>query len=428
MATQAEPMAAGAQGIGTPRYRAIVLAMLLLVYTFNFLDRQILGILAIPIKDDLGLTDSQLGLLGGLAFAVLYSTLAIPLAMLADRTSRTWVITVALVVWSGFTALCGVAANFTQLLIFRIGVGVGEAGGVAPSYALIATYFPPRQRARALAIYSLGIPIGLAGGVLFGAWIAAEIDWRVAFIAVGIAGVVIAPFFRMIVKEPPRAAAPPAGAPGVGAVFGILARKRSFWLLAFAAASSSLAGYGLAFWTASWMVRSFGLDLRTTSYFFGSLLLIGGMVGVFAGGWLADKLGDNKANYARVPACAWAVSGPLFIAGLLSDNVWLAWALLLVPNGLNILWLGPILTAIQHLVEPRMRATASASFLLINNLIGIGFGSWSVGLLSDALTPGYGAEALRYAMATIACIYVLSTTIALFAARGLDRDWVEEAA
>ena len=152
----------------SPAYRGVVLAMLLLVYTFNFLDRQILGILAGPIKAELGLTDGQLGALGGIAFALLYSTLAIPLALLADRTSRTWVITVSLAVWSGFTALCGMAGSFWQMFAFRVGVGVGEAGGVAPSYAVISDYFPTHQRARALSIYSLGIPLGSAGGVLLG--------------------------------------------------------------------------------------------------------------------------------------------------------------------------------------------------------------------------------------------------------------------
>lgn len=416
-----------AGGCSTPRYRAVVLAMLLLVYTFNFLDRQILGILAIPIKTDLQLTDTQLGVLGGLAFAVLYSTLAIPLAMLADRTSRTWVITVSLVVWSGFTALCGVAANFAQLLAFRVGVGVGEAGGVAPSYAVISSYFPARQRARALAIYSLGIPIGMASGVVFGAWIAAAVDWRAAFIVMGIAGIVVAPFFRLIVKEPPRAA-PVAGAAKVSAVFGMLASKRSFWLMAFAASMSSLCSYGLAFWTSSLMVRSFGMDLKTTSYFFGSLLFFGGVAGVFAGGWLADRMGSNRANYARLPAVAWLVCGPMFMAGFLVDDPRLAWALLLIPNGLNILWLGPLTTAVQHLVQPQMRATAAACFLLINNLIGLGLGSWSIGMVSDALAPTYGAEALRYAMAGVSLLFLVATLLAWLASRSLPRDWVEEAA
>lgn len=415
---------ANAQGQGTPGYRALVLAMLLLVYTFNFLDRQILGILAAPIKADLGLTDTQLGALGGIAFAFLYSTLGVPLALLADRTSRTWVVTASLTVWSGFTALCGLAASFWQLFAFRIGVGVGEAGGVAPSYAIISDYFPPHQRARALAIYSLGIPIGLAAGTLLGAWIAASVDWRAAFIVVGLAGVVIAPIFRLVVKEPPRPAVTSERVP-VGQVFGLLARKRSFWLMSFAAGFSSMCGYGLAFWAPSFMIRSFGFDLATTSYYFGSILLIGGTIGVFAGGWFADRLGQgDRGVYAKLPAFAWLTCVPLFGAAFLSDVPTIAWFLFLIPNGLNILWLGPVTTAVQHLVPPHMRATASASFLLINNLIGLGAGSWAMGAMSDAMTASYGNEALRYAAVAALSFYLIAALLMLLAVRPLRRDWV----
>jgi len=214
-------------------YRVWVLAMLFVVYAFNFLDRQIISILAIPIKEELDLSDRQLGLLGGIAFALLYSVLGVPIAWLADRMSRTWIITIALSVWSGFTALCGFAQNFGQLFLARVGVGVGEAGGVAPSYSLIADYFPPQARARALAIYSLGIPIGSAFGVVAGAQIAGgalgeNLDWRAAFVIVGIAGLVIAPIFKFTVKDPvrggldkkaaPKPEAPAAERPEAGAV------------------------------------------------------------------------------------------------------------------------------------------------------------------------------------------------------------------
>ncbi len=175
-----------------PGYRGLVLAMLLAVYTFNFLDRQILGILAKPIQQDLGLNDAQFGAIGGIAFALLYSCLGVPLALLADRIGKTKVIAASLIVWSGFTTLCGMAGNFWHLFLYRLGVGVGEAGGVAPSYALIADYYPIERRARALAIYSMGIPIGLACGVLLGAYIAALVNWRVAFLTVGLAGIVLA--------------------------------------------------------------------------------------------------------------------------------------------------------------------------------------------------------------------------------------------
>ncbi|WEK44611.1 MAG: MFS transporter [Candidatus Sphingomonas colombiensis] len=410
-----------------PGYPRLVLAMLLLVYVFNFLDRQILGILAQPIKADLGLTDAEFGAIGGLAFALLYSVLGVPLAILADRTSRSGVIAGALVVWSGFTALCGLAGNFMQLFLFRLGVGVGEAGGAAPSYALIADYFPPERRARALAIYSMGVPIGLAAGVLLGGYIAQLVEWRVAFLTVGIAGIVIAPFFYWIVRDRPR---PPAPERAVkGEVFGILARKPTFWLLSIAAGSSSLCGYGLALWTPSVMIRSYGFDLITTGQFMGSLLLIGGTAGVFTGGWLADRLGRlDQTWYVKIPAIAWLITVPTFAAGLLAPNPWLAWPLLLIPNALNILWLGPITTAVQHLVPTRMRATASGSFLFINNLLGLGIGPLLMGSLSDWLKGGFGAESLRYAAVACVGFYLFAGLLVLFAIRSIKRDWVAEGA
>jgi len=406
------------------RYRFAILAMLLLVYTFNFIDRQILGILAGPIKAELALSDTRLGLLGGLAFAILYSTMAVPLALLADRTSRSWVITGSLAVWSGFTALCGAATGFWSMFLARLGVGVGEAGGVAPSYALIADYFPPGERARALAVYSLGIPLGAALGVLFGAWIAVRVDWRMAFVVVGLAGVVIAPLFRLVVREPARPAVD-ARVP-MAQVFRILAAKRSFWLLALGAASSSMLGYGFAFWFPQLLQRSFGLDLTHTSWFYGGVLLIGGTAGVLGGGLLGDRLGSrDRANFARLPAWAFVLAVPLFAAGIVSGSVPLAFALFLIPQALAYVWLGPVLTAVQHLVPAPMRATASASFLLINNLVGIGGGTFVLGALSDGLTARYGSAALSYAMLAGLVFYLLAALLMALAARPLRADWVE---
>lgn len=408
-----------------PRYRLVVLAMLLVVYTFNFVDRQILGILAPGIKAELGLTDTQLGLLGGLAFAILYSTMAIPLAWLADRTSRTWVITASLAVWSGFTALCGYATSFAQLFLYRVGVGVGEAGGVAPSYALIADYFPAGTRGRALAVYSLGIPLGSAAGVMAGGWIAQNIDWRTAFIAVGVAGVLVAPVFRLVVREPARPAVA-ADAPPIARVFGLLAAKRSFWLLSFGAASSSMLGYGLAFWLPSLMARSFGLDLVEIGQFYGWLLLIGGVAGVLAGGFVGDRLGArDRGAYARLPAICFAAAVPLFAAGILSSSVTAAFLLFLLPQALVYVWLAPVNAAIQHLVPGHMRATASATFLLINNLIGLGLGTLALGALSDAMTARFGDEALRYAMLSGLALYALAGLLMALAAAPLRREWVD---
>jgi MFS family permease len=417
-----------------PTWRSpnLVLALLLLAYIFNFLDRQILGILAGPIIEDLKLTDAEFGAIAGLAFAILYSVLGVPLAMLADRTSRSRVVAASLVVWSGFTALCGTATGFTQLFLFRLGVGVGEAGGVAPSYALIADYFPPHKRARALAIFSLGVPLGLAAGTLIGAYLASWIDWRAAFIVMGVAGILLAPIMLLIVRDKPRdrsaTASASASAPRLRDAFTIVAKKPSFWLMAAAASCSSLAGYGLAVWTPSVLERSFGLGLVPRGQFLASIFLIGGTAGVFAGGWLADRFGrTDRAWYARLPAIAWLITAPAFAAGLLVEDLRLAWVLLLIPNALNILWLGPVTTAVQHLVPRPLRATASASFLLINNLIGLGVGPMFIGALSEMFKERLGAEALRYAAVSVLGFYLLAALLMFFAVKRLRTDWIDDA-
>lgn len=412
--------------------RGIVLSMLLLVYIFNFVDRQILAILAAPIQADLDLSDGQMGLLGGLAFAVLYSTLAVPLAVLADRTSRSWVITVSLVVWSGFTALCGLAQGFWHLLLARVGVGVGEAGGVAPSYALIGDYFPSEKRASALAIYSLGIPLGSALGVLAGGYIAATVDWRIAFFVVGLTGLLIAPVFKLLVKDFPKDAPPPASettpsSATLSATARILAAKPAFWFMAFGAATSSALAYGIGFWLPSLLIRSFSLTLVETSQFIGALLLLGGVAGVLAGGWLGDRLGKrDRAFYGWLPAGAFLLGAPLFAAGILSTDAKFAFLLFLLPQALSYVWLGPVLSAVQHLVEPAARSTASALFLLINNLIGLGGGIFALGALSDFLVPYYGDQALRYSMLFSLGLYALAALLMGLAGPSLRRDWVDE--
>ncbi len=403
----------------------VLLSLLLLAYIFNFLDRQILGILAEPIKADLHLTDTQFGAIGGLAFAILYSVLGLPLAYLADRTSRSGVIAASVAVWSAFTALCGTVTGYTQLFLYRLGVGVGEAGGVAPSYALIADYFPPQSRARALAVYSLGIPIGLAGGSLIGAYLADWLGWRAAFLVMGVAGIILAPVIRFYVRDVP--ATKESAEAAIVEVFPLLARKPAFWFLALASSSSSLIGYALALWVPAVMMRSFGLSLVHTGQFLSSLLLVGGTAGVFAGGWLADRLGTkDRAWYAWLPATAWLISALAWAAGLLSPNLWIAWPLLLIGNAVNILWLGPVITAVQHLAPRRMRSTASGSFLLINNLIGLGVGPLLIGRISDALKSSRGADSLRDAAVAGTAFYLLAAILMFMAAKRLRTAWVED--
>jgi MFS family permease len=406
---------------------ALVLALLLVAYIFNYLDRQILAIIAGPINDELLLYDRQFGALSGPPFAILYSVLGVPLALLADRTNRSRVIAASVAFWSIFTGLCGTATSFWQFFIFRMGVGIGEAGGVAPSNALIADYFPPEKRARAMAIFYLGVPIGLALGTLLGAYIAHAISWRAAFFTMGVAGVLLAPVMLIVVRDPSRVHA--AGAAPIGQVFPMLARKPVFWLMAFAASSSSLCGYGLATWIPSVLERSYHLTLIQRGQFMASVVFIGGCAGVFAGGWLADRLGAlDKGWYARLPAIAWLITAPTFAAGLMVPSLWLAWPLLLIPNALNILWLGPVITAVQHLVPRRMRSTASASFLLINNLIGLGVGPYLIGSISESLKHSYGTEALRYAAVGCTVFYLLAALLMLLCVSRLRASWLDDAA
>ncbi|HYU34500.1 MAG TPA: MFS transporter [Thermoanaerobaculia bacterium] len=409
-------------------YRIYVLVLLFLVYTFNFVDRQIAGILAGPIKAELGLSDTQLGLLGGIAFALLFAGLGLPIAWLADRFNRVWIVTLALALWSAFTALCGFARGFGQLFLCRIGVGVGEAGGVAPSYSLISDYFPPAVRARAYAVFSFGIPVGSAAGILFGGLIAARIDWRVAFLACGAAGLMLAPLLAFTVREPVRGGFDAPGsrtaAPPLSEVLKTLAGKRSFWLITFGATSSSTLGYGLAFWLPQFFGRSFHLSLADLSLYYSAIALFGGLLGIGTGGYLADRLGrTSKAAYALVPAAAFVLALPFYALGFLSTSPALAFVVFLIPSALGLVWLGPVITAITHLVAPALRATASAVFLFINNLLGIGFGVFFFGKMSDVLRPRFGEESLRYAILIGLGFYVLAATLLYLASRRLERDW-----
>ena len=416
-------------------YRSYVLAVLVIVYTFNFIDRQIVGILAVPIKTELHLSDSQLGLMGGLAFALFYTFLGIPIARLADRVSRTGIMTAALALWSLMTAVCGLTHSFAQLFMARLGVGVGEAGGVAPAYSLICDYFPPKERARALSVYSFGIPLGSAAGITLGGIITSLMSWRMAFFMVGLAGLLIAPLLRLTVREPARGAldiAPDRTAANVKApasstllgVIGVLARKGSFWGLSLGAASASMMGYGLFFWMPSFAVRSFHLTLLQASMIYGALVLIGGLSGIWCGGVLADRYGEGrKAFYALIPAAAFVTTVPFYVAGVLSTTLWVSFIVLLVPTALGLVWLGPVLAAVQHLVPANMRATASALFLFINNLIGIGLGTTLIGVVSDLMRARFGTESLRYAILAGTGFYLIAAALLFLASRRLDKDW-----
>jgi MFS family permease len=436
MSSVADPISAPrTERAASLAYRSYVLAVLVIVYTFNFIDRQIVGILAVPIKAELRLSDAQLGLMGGLAFALFYTLLGIPIARLADKVSRTGIMTAALALWSVMTAVCGLTHNFAQLFMARVGVGVGEAGGVAPAYSLICDYFPTKERARALSVYSFGIPIGAAVGIVLGGFITSLMSWRMAFFIVGLAGLLITPLLKFTVREPPRGALDPPrvdgdrpaalGAPSLLEVIAVLGRKPSFWGLSLGAASSSMMGYGLFFWAPSFLVRSFHLSLLHASLGFGALVLVGGLIGIWLGGALTDRYGEKRrAMYAFIPAIAFVATVPFYVAGVLSTTLWISFAVLLVPTALGLVWLGPVLAAVQHLVPSTMRATASALFLFINNLIGIGLGTALIGLVSDLMRLRFGAESLRYAILAGTGFYLIAAALLFFAGKKLAKDWV----
>lgn len=415
-------------GATVVRNRGWMMAFLVVAYTLNFIDRQIVGILAEPIKADLGLTDAELGWMGGTAFALFYTALAIPLAMLADRKDRSWIISLGLALWSAATALCGLAQNFWQLFVARMSVGVGEAAGVAPAYSLISDFYPPEQRARALAVFSLGIPLGSSFGVLFGGLLAARVDWRFAFLAIGLVGVLFAPFFKAVVRDPGHGRAEEgvrSAAPALGTVFRTIAAKPAFWLLGFGAGTASLVSYGLAFWIPSFLARSYGLELVDRSLVFAAILLVGGCAGIWSGGLAGDRLGNsNPRGYALVPAVAFAITLPAYLLAFSSTSLLAASLLFVIPTALSLTWLGPVVTAITRLVPAEMRATAAALFLFINNLIGLGAGTTVIGMISDALTSRYGDEALRYSAMATSLLYAPAALLMLLAAGRLRRDFV----
>jgi MFS family permease len=413
-----------------PKGKYLVLFFLVLVYALNFLDRQIISILAVPIQKEFQLDDEQMGLLGGLAFGLVYSLLAIPVAIIADKTSRVWIMTIALGTWSLFTALCGLAQNYWQLFISRMGVGVGEAGGVAPAYSLIADYFPPKQRATALAMFSFGIPLGAAAGMLYGGLIAHAYDWRIAFVGIGIFGLLLAPIFKMVVKDPPRGFYDKTPASLEKASFfktlKLATSKPSFWLLSIGAGSSSLVGYGLLFWLPSFLMRSLGMTLPEASVLLAGLLFFGGVTGMWLGGVLSDYLGrSSPAANAFIPGLAFLISIPLYALGVMGDTPLEVFFLLLIPQALGLMWLGPVVKSIQHLGPPQSRTQMSSLFLLINNLIGLGLGPWFMGKVSKTLMPTYGLESLKLTFLASLAFYGLASVLMLLASRRLKKDWVD---
>lgn len=415
----------------------LALIMLCLVYVLNFLDRQLLSILSKPIQDELHLTDGQLGLLGGLYFAAFYCTISLPIAWLADRHNRVRIVGAACTLWSAATIACGLARSYPELAVARMSVGVGEAGGVPPSYSIISDYFPADKRGMAYGVYNLGPPIGQALGVAFGASVAATYSWRDAFVVLGVVGVIagIAVFF--FVREPRRGALDKAPAPVLAdASIAVQAKRPGFWktfgmflsrpvllLVALAAAATQFITYAVLNFTTLFLMREKGMTLEEVAVWYAILIGLGIGAGVFLSGWLLDRLAPKTQRaYALLPAIALTVAAPLFVAFVWAPDWPLALIFLALPTALNYFFLSPAVALVQAKVEPEQRTLAGAILLLIMNMVGLGFGPTYLGAMSDLFSAQGHQNPLQLAFYTLAPFYVLAIVMHLFLSRALGRE------
>lgn len=412
----------------------LVLGILCFVYVLNFLDRQLLSILAKPIQDDLGVTDGQLGLISGLYFALFYCTISIPIGWLADRTNRVKVLAFACGLWSLATVACGVASSYPQLVLARMTVGVGEAGGVPPSYAIITDYFPPSMRGRALALFNLGPPIGQALGVAFGASIAAAYDWRLAFIFLGVIGVIAAGVVFFVVKEPERGGLDPkpvsveAEAQDVEdgkfwATCKMFVTRPNLMLASFGSGANQFITYATLNFATLFLMREKGMTLQQVAVFYAIVVGISICAGMYISGRLLDKLKTrSKAAYGYLPAIALVLAIPGFVGFVWAETWQMSLLFLSMPLCLNYFYLTPSVALIQEEVKPRQRVLSGAILLLIMNLIGLGFGPTYLGLASDFFAKTNPATSLQMAFYTLTPFYVLSSMIFLVLARRLKRE------
>ena len=402
-------------GYGTPSYRNYVLFLLMVVYTLNFVDRTLIAVVAQPIIDSFGLTDSQWGLLYGPPFAIFYAVMGLPIALWADRSNRVKVITVCIILWSLMTALCGIAGGFLTLLFFRIGVAVGEAGCTPPANSIIGDYFIARKRATALGVYSMGVTLGsvlanLFGGPIaqmqgsdFGAWIngiglgglftgldwAAVEGWRIAFVVVGLPGVLVALVVLFTIKEPPRGYSdPPDSAPKTpthwGEAYQELKHKPTFWWMAIGAAMVAFVGYGLASFQAPFLQREHGLDVRDAAINFGAPLSFLAALGTFFGGYITEKLTPrSQTAVAWIPAVGLLIAVPAYVGAFFAEDLRVVFVLWGIAAVCHYAYLGAQYNIGQGVVSNRSRATAIAILLIIVSLIGNGIGPYFVGFMSD---------------------------------------------
>ena len=405
---------AGTQGF-TSSYKRYVMSLLLVVYTFNFIDRQILSLLMESIKSDLLLSDTQLGFLSGIAFAVFYCTLGIPIARWADRGNRVTIISLALLVWSGMTALCGLTTNFFQLLLARIGVGVGEAGCSPPAHSLIADYFSPAERPKAVSLYMMGVPLGILGGYLIGGWVNEIYGWRIAFLTVGIPGVLLAILVKRTIREPLRGQFDGQlnsykKHPSLKVALTHLCHQRALWHLTAGITLATFAGIGAIQWLPSYFIRSHGMATGELGTWLSFISGIGGIVGIYLGGALSQKFGSHDERIQlRILAIGTALMPLVLIIALQLPDPHMSLSLLFFFNVLYFFYYGPSFSIVQGLADSNTRALTIAIVMFVQNLVGAGLGPQVVGLLSDLLNPAFGGDALRIAI-------IINSLIALWAA------------
>ncbi|MEM6699833.1 MAG: MFS transporter [Bacteroidota bacterium] len=408
-------------------YRRYVLFILTGVYTFNFIDRQILVILQEPIKAELGLSDTQLGLLTGLAFAVLYVTLGLPIARYADRSNRKNIISISLMIWSAMTAISGLAQNFIQLLLARIGVGIGEAGGSPPAHSIISDYFKPEKRATALSIYSSGVYIGICLGFVIGGIIAQQYGWRMALFALGIPGILYAVLVWATVKEPLKGRTDQKATPterySFKQVVNTLFSKKTFVFVAFAAAFQAFNNYAIGNWLPSFFGRIHSMELQTIGITIGLIAAVGGGMGTFMGGYLTDRLRKHNIRwYCWLPTIAIVVNMLPASFVFFGANTKPVLAVLVLSYFLSALYLGPSIGITQSLVPAQMRAFASAVLFFVLNIIGLGLGPFTIGAISDFLEPNFGKQSIRYAFVLTFFTGTIAATLFYFASRYYEHD------
>ncbi len=407
-----------------PKIRRTMLIMLGLVSMFNYIDRTVLSILQEPIKKELGLSDGQLGLLTGFAFALFYATLSLPIARLADRLNRRNIIAASLATWSGMTALSGLATGFGSLVAFRIGVALGEAGSVPASHSIIADYYPPEKRVTALALWGLALPAGIMLGYALGGWIASALGWRLAFAVIGGAGVILAPFVLWLVKEPLRTGegglAATGQAPPLKSALATLWRLRTYRYMLAGATLHAFAQYAMMSWSAPFYMRVHQMPLAEVASWLALMNGLGGGIGIYLGGWLSDRAGArNPAARVWVSAAAMLLMVPAALAQFLLPSLTASLISGFVATMLMFFYYGPIVGVPQSIVPPRMRALTSAVTLLVFNLFGLGLGPAATGFLSDLLASSGGLQdiSLRYALATVVLFSLAGSASIAWASR-----------